>query len=138
MEGPSGAGYELDNNPTHKYAAIQRIWNKKAVQFYRLGAAYDLPATRERIEKNRQRYARDFSYHRYRPIPVQWIRPIRPRHLRLDGSLSGVRRIGGFQVFISTTATAWASCPKERSVVPFPRNCGRTAAVWTPSASRRS
>lgn len=44
--------------------------------------------------ENRQRYARDYSYHRYRPVPVQ---RIRPRRLRLDGSLSGVRQIGGFR-----------------------------------------
>lgn len=87
-------GYELDADPAHKYATLRRIGSKQAVRLYRLGEAYDLPAIRERIEENRQRYARDYSYHRYRPVPVQ---RIRPRRLRLDGSLSGVRQIDGFR-----------------------------------------
>ena len=87
-------GYELDANPAHKYATLRRIGSKKAVRLYRLGEDYDLPALRERIEENRQRYAHDFSYQRYKPIPVQ--RP-RPRCLRLNGSFSTMKKIGGFR-----------------------------------------
>ena len=87
-------GYELDANPTRKYATLRRIGSKKAVRLYRLGEDYDLPALREQIEENRQRYAHDFSYQRYKPMPVQ--RP-RPKRLRLNGSFSTVRKIGGFR-----------------------------------------
>jgi len=87
-------GYELDVNPAHKYATLRRIGSKKAVRLYRLGEEYALPALRERIEENRQRYAYDFSYQRYKPMPVQ--RP-QPKRLRLKGSFSAVKKIGGFQ-----------------------------------------
>lgn len=87
-------GYELDANPARKYATLRRIGSKKAVRLYRLGEDYDLPALRERIEENRHRYAHDFSYQRYKPMPVQ--RP-RPKHLRLNGSFSTVTKIGGFR-----------------------------------------
>ena len=87
-------GYELDANPAHKYATLRRIGNKKAVRLFRLGEDYDLPALRERIEENRQRYAYDLGYQRYRPISIQ--RP-RPRCLRLNGSFSTVKKIGGFR-----------------------------------------
>lgn len=87
-------GYELDANPAHKYATLRRIGSKKAVRLYRLGEGYDLPALRERIEENRQRYAYDLGYQRYKPMPVQWSRP---RRLRLKGSFSTVKKIGGFR-----------------------------------------
>lgn len=87
-------GYELDANPAHKYAALRRIGSKKAVRLYRLGEGYDLPALQERIEENRQRYAYDLGYQRYKPVPVQ--RP-RPRRLRLKGSFSTVKKISGFR-----------------------------------------
>lgn len=38
----------------------------------------------------------------------------------------------------STTAIAWASCTKTAPADHSPRNCGRSAAAWTPSAGRRS
>ena len=87
-------GYELDANPTHKYATLRRIGSKKAVRLYRLGEDYDLPALRERIEENRQRYAYDLGYQRYKPIPIQ---RHHPKHLQLNGSFSTVKKIGGFQ-----------------------------------------
>ena len=87
-------GYELDANPSHKYATLRRIGSKKAVRLYRLGEDYDLPALRERLEENRQRYAYDLSYQRYKPIPIQ--RP-QPKRLRLNGSFSTVKKIGGFR-----------------------------------------
>ena len=87
-------GYELDANPAHKYATLRRIGSKKAVRLYRLGEEYDLPALRERIEENRQRYAYDLGYQRYKPTPIQ--RP-RPRRLRVKGSFSTVKKIGGFR-----------------------------------------
>ena len=87
-------GYELDANPAHKYATLQRIGSKKAVRVFRLGEDYDLPALRERIEENRQRYAHDLSYQRYKPIPVQ---RVQPKRLRLNGSFSTVKKIGGFR-----------------------------------------
>ena len=87
-------GYELDTNPAHKYATLRRIGSKKAVRLYRLGGDYDLPALRERIEENRQRYAHDFSYQRYKPVPVH--RP-RPNCRRMKGSFSTVRKIGGLR-----------------------------------------
>lgn len=87
-------GYELNASPAHKYATLRRIGSKKAVRLYRLGEEYDLLALRERIEENRQRYAYDLGYQRYKPIPVQ--RP-RPKHLRLNGSFSTVKKIGGFR-----------------------------------------
>ena len=87
-------GYELDANPAHKYATLRRIGSKKAVRLYQLGEEYDLPALRERIEENRQRYAYDLGYQRYKPISVQ--RP-RPRRLRVKGSFSTVKKIGGFR-----------------------------------------
>ena len=87
-------GYELDANPAHKYATLRRIGSKKAVRLYRLGEEYDLPALRERIEENRQRYAYDLGYQRYKPTPVQ---RLRARHLRLNGSFSTVKKIGGFR-----------------------------------------
>ena len=87
-------GYELDANPTHKYATLRWIGSKKAVRLYRLGEGYNLPALRERIEENRQRYAYDLGYQRYKPMPVQ--RPC-PRRLRLKGSFSAVKKISGFR-----------------------------------------
>ena len=87
-------GYELDANPAHKYATLRRIGSKKAVRLHRLGEGYDLPALQERIEENRQRYAYDLGYQRYKPVPVQ--RP-RPRRLRLKVSFSTVKKIGGFR-----------------------------------------
>ena len=87
-------GYELDANPAHKYATLRRIGSKKAVRLYRLGEEYDLPALRERIEENRQRYAYDLGYQRYIPIPVQ---RLRPRRLRVKSSFSTVKKIGGFR-----------------------------------------
>ena len=87
-------GYELDANPAHKYATLRRIGSKKAVRLYRLGEGYDLPALRERVEENRQRYAYDLGYQRYKPMPVQ--QPP-PRRLRLKGFLSTVKKIGGFR-----------------------------------------
>lgn len=87
-------GYELDANPVHKCATLRRIGSKKAVRLYRLGEGYDLPALRERIEENRQRYAYDLGYQRYKPMPVQWSRP---RRLRLKDSFSTVKKIGGFR-----------------------------------------
>ncbi len=87
-------GYELDTNSTHKYATLRRVGSKKAVRLHRLGEGYDLPALRERIEENRQRYAYDLGYQRYKPVPVQ--RP-RPRRLQLKVSFSTVKKIGGFR-----------------------------------------
>ena len=87
-------GYELDANPAHKYATLRRIGSKKAVRLYRLGEDYDLPALRERLKENRQRYAYDLSYQRYKPIHIQ--RP-QPKRLRLNGSFSTVKKIGGFR-----------------------------------------
>ncbi len=87
-------GYELDANPAHKYATLRRIGSKKAVRLYRLGENYDLPALRERIEENRQQYAYDLGYQRYKPIPVQ---RLRPRRLRVKSSFSTVKKIGGFR-----------------------------------------
>ncbi len=87
-------GYELDATPAHKYATLRRIGSKKAVRLYRLGENYDLPALRERIEENRQRYAYDLGYQRYRPIPIQ---RHHPKRLRLNGSFSTVKKIGGFR-----------------------------------------
>ena len=87
-------GYELDASPAHKYATLRRIGSKQAVRLYRLGEDYDLPALRERMEENRQRYAYDLSYQRYKPILIQ--RP-RPKRLRLNGSFSTVKKIGGFR-----------------------------------------
>ncbi len=87
-------GYELDANPTHKYATLRRIGSKKAVRLHRLGEGYDLPALRERIEENRQRYAYDLGYQRYKPVPIQ---RYHPKHLWLNGSFSTVKKIGGFR-----------------------------------------
>lgn len=79
-------GYELDAVPARKYATLQRIGSKKAVRLYRLGEDYDLPAIRERIEENRQRYAHDFSYQR-----------IHPKRFQLNESFSTVKKIGGLR-----------------------------------------
>ncbi|MCH5261244.1 MAG: relaxase/mobilization nuclease domain-containing protein, partial [Lachnospiraceae bacterium] len=87
-------GYELDASPAHKYATLRRVGSKKAVRLYRLGEEYDLPALRNRIEKNRQRYAHDLSYQRYKPIPIQ---RFKPKHRRLTVSFSTVKKIGGFR-----------------------------------------
>lgn len=87
-------GYELDTTPTHKYATIKRIGSKKAVRLYRLGDRYDLPALRARIEENRQRYARDFTYHRYRPLSVK---RRQPKVYRLRGTFPSRARIGGLR-----------------------------------------
>jgi len=87
-------GYELNADPAHKYATLRRIGSKKAVRLYRLGESYDLPAIRERIEENRQRYAHNFRYQRYKPIPIQ---RIQPKHFRLNGSFSTMKMIGGLR-----------------------------------------
>lgn len=87
-------GYELDTNPAHKYTTLRRIGSKKAVRLYRLGEEYDLPAIRERIEENRRRYARDFSCQRYKPTPIQ---RIQPKHFRLKGSFSKVKKTSGLR-----------------------------------------
>ena len=64
------------------------------MRLYRLGEEYDLPAIRERIEENRQRYAYDLGYQRYKPVHIQ--RP-QPKRLRLNGSFNTVKKIGGFR-----------------------------------------
>lgn len=87
-------GYELDITPTHKYATIKRTGSKKAVRLYRLGERYDLPALRARIEENRQWYARDFTYHRYRPLSVK---RRQPKVYRLRGTFPSRARIGGLR-----------------------------------------
>ena len=87
-------GYELNADPAHKYATLRRIGSKKSVRLYRLGEDYDLPAIQERIEENRQRYAHDFSYQRYKAIPIQ---RIQPKRFRLNGSFSTMKRIGGLR-----------------------------------------
>ena len=87
-------GYELDTTPTHKYATIQRIGSKKAVRLYRLGDHYDLPALRARIEENRQRYACDFTYHRYRPLSVK---RRQSKAYRLRGTFPSRAKIGGLR-----------------------------------------
>lgn len=87
-------GYELDANPTHKYATLRRIGSKKAVRLFRLGDGYDLPALRERIEENCQRYAYDLSYRRYIPIPVQRSRPNR---FWMKDTFGTAKKIGGFR-----------------------------------------
>ena len=102
-------GYELDANPAHKYATLRRIGSKKAVRLYRLGEEYDLLALRERIEENRQRYAYDLGYQRYKPIPVQ--RP-RPKHLRLNGSFSTVKKMRRFPGAVSHLCYCLGILPK--------------------------
>lgn len=87
-------GYELDTNPAHKYATLRRIGSKKAVRLFRLGEEYDLPAIWERVEENRQRYARDFGYQRYKPTPIQ---RIQPKHFQVRGFFSTVKKTGGFR-----------------------------------------
>lgn len=128
-------GYELDANPAHKYATLRQIGSKKAVRLYRLGEEYDLPALRERIGENRQRYAHDFSYQRYKPMPIQ---QTRPKRLRLNGAFSAVKKSVGSVGCISTIATVWVFFPKRASTALYPRNCGRNAVTWTQSANRRS
>lgn len=126
-------GYELDANPTHKYATLRRIGSKKAVRLYRLGEDYDLPALRERMEENRQRYAYDLSYQRYKPIPIK--RP-QPKRLRLNGSFSTVKKIDGFRGLYLYYCYCLGILPKTAPTTPSPRNCGRSAAVWMLSAAR--
>ena len=109
-------GYELDANPAHKYATLRRIGSKKAVRLYRLGEDYDLPALRERIEENRQRYAYDLGYQRYKPVHIQ--RP-RPRRLQLKGSFSTVKKIGGFQGLYLRYCYCLGILPKGNSRRPL-------------------
>ena len=109
-------GYELDASPAHKYATLRRIGSKKAVRLYRLGEEYDLPALRDRIEENRQRYARDLSYQRYKPIPIQ--RP-RTKHLRLNGSFSTVKQVGGFRGLYLHYCYCLGILPKNNAYKPL-------------------
>ncbi len=109
-------GYELDANPAHKYATLRRIGSKKVVRLYRLGEEYDLPALRERIEENRQRYAYDLGYQRYKPIPVQ---RNRPKRLRLNGSFSTVKKIGGFRGLYLHYCYCLGILPKESKHSPL-------------------
>ncbi len=109
-------GYELDANPAHKYATLRRIGSKKAVRLYRLGEEYDLPALRERIGENRQRYAHDFSYQRYKPMPIQ---QTRPKRLRLNGAFSAVKKIGGFRGLYLHYCYCLGILPKESKHRPL-------------------
>ena len=109
-------GYELDANPAHKYATLRRIGSKKAVRLYRLGENYDLPALRARIEENRQRYAHDFSYQRYKPMPIQ---QTRPKRLRLNGAFSAVKKIGGFRGLYLHYCYCLGILPKESKHSPL-------------------
>ena len=109
-------GYELDANPAHKYATMLRIGSKKAVRLYRLGEDYDLPALQERIEENRQRYAYDLSYQRYKPILVQ---RHRPKRLRLNGSFNTVKKIGGFRGLYLHYCYCLGILPKESNRRPL-------------------
>ena len=115
-------GYELDANPAHKYATLRRIGSKKAVRLYRLGVDYDLPALRERMEENRQRYAYDLSYQRYKPIPIQ---RFQPKRLRLNGSFSTVKKIGGFRGLYLHYCYCLGILPKNSAHNPLsPRTAG--------------
>lgn len=107
-------GYVLDANPAHKYATLQRIGSKKAVRLYRLGENYDLPAIQERIEENRQRYAHDFSYQRYRPIQRFY-----PRHARLKSSFREVKKISGFRYLYLCFCLFLGIIPKNSSYKPL-------------------
>ncbi len=109
-------GYELDANPAHKYATLRRIGSKKAVRLYRLGEEYDLPALRKRIGENRQRYAHDFSYQRYKPMPIQ---QTRPKRLRLNGAFSAVKKIGGFRGLYLHYCYCLGILPKESKHRPL-------------------
>ena len=111
-----GQGYELDANPAHKYATLRRIGGKKAVRLFRLGEDYDLPALRVRIEENRQRYAHDLSYQRYKPIPVQ---RVQPKRLRLNGSFSKVKKIGGFRGLYLRYCYCLGILPKNSAHAPL-------------------
>lgn len=109
-------GYELDANPAHKYATLRRIGSKKAVRLYRLGEEYDLPALRERIEENRKRYAHDFSYQRYKPMPIQ---QTRPKRLRLNGAFSAVKKIDGFRGLYLHYCYCLSILPKDSKHCPL-------------------
>lgn len=110
-------GYELVTDPAHKYAALRRIGGKKAVRLYRLGEDYDLPAIRERIEENRQRYARDFSCQRYKPTPIQ---RIQPKHFRLKGSFSKVKKTSGLRGLYLHYCYCLGIIPKHSGHKPLP------------------
>ena len=109
-------GYELDANPAHKYATLRRIGSKKAVRLFRLGEDYDLPALRERMEENRQRYAYDLSYQRYKPIPIQ---RFQPKCLRLNGPFSTVKKIGGFRGLYLHYCYCLGILPKNSTHTPL-------------------
>lgn len=109
-------GYELDANPAHKYATLRRIGSKKAVRLFRLGEKYDLPALRERLGENRQRYAYDFSYQRYKPTRIQ--RPW-PDRCRMNGSFSTVKKIGGFRGLYLHYCYCLGIIPKHSSHKPL-------------------
>ncbi len=109
-------GYELDANPAHKYDTLRRIGSKKAVRLYRLGEEYDLPALRERIEENRQRYSYDLGYQRYKPVLVH---PPKPKRLRLKSSFSTVKKIGGFRGLYLRCCYCLGILPKRSSRRPL-------------------
>ena len=123
-------GYELDANPAHKYATLRRIGSKKAVRLFRLGEDYDLPALRERMEENRQRYAYDLSFQRYKSIPIQ---RFQPKCLRLNGSFSAVKKIGGFRGLYLHYCYCLGILPKNSAHKPlFPElreECRRLDAI---------
>lgn len=128
-------GYELDANPAHKYAALRRIGDKKAVRLFRLGEEYDLPAIWERVEENRQRYAYDFSYQRYKPARIQ--RP-QSKHFQMNGSFSTVKKIAGFRGLYLHYCYCLGLSPNTAAINRCPRNCRRSAAAWTQSVARPS
>lgn len=87
-------GYVLEAGPNRKYVAVRSIHSKKATRTYRLGEEYELPAIAERIEQNRYRYARDFSFQRYKPVKIDR-KPV--QHYRCVGSIKAVRKTGGLR-----------------------------------------
>ena len=87
-------GYELDADPAHKYATLRRIGSKQAVRLYRLGRHTTSRPSGSGSRKIASGTPAITVIIGTGPSPSSGSGP---RRLRLDGSLSGVRQIGGFR-----------------------------------------
>ena len=86
-------GYVLQALETRKYATLRSVNSSKAVRLYQLGADYDLPRLRERLEDNQERFQYDFYYLPYQPRP----KPQKPKVCHVKGSFAAAKKIGGLR-----------------------------------------
>ena len=108
-------GYVLQASEARKYATLRSVSSSKAVRLYQLGADYDLPRLRERLEDNQDRFRYDFYYLPYRPRP----KPQAPKVYHVKGSFASAKKIGGLRGLYLHWCYLLGILPKKRPHKPL-------------------